>query len=462
MTKSQNEQSADLAEAPPDPADLPSEHDKTALSLRTYRAATRLMGPVAELTLKRRLKQGKEHPERIGERRGIPGKPRPEGALIWIHGASVGESLSVLPLVDRLLADHPDATLLVTTGTVTSASLMASRLPERAIHQFAPLDHPGYVTSFLNHWQPNACIFVESELWPTLIQETSDRKIPMALVNGRISPKSYKNWKQRPTAIKSLLDSFTVILGQDQNNANRFADLSKRTVPMLGNLKMAASPLPGNETLENALAKLIGKRPVWLAASTHSGEEEEVLAAHIAIKEKFPDVLTIIAPRHPPRGDAVENLIWSENLIVARRSTGEEITPDTDIYLADTLGELGVFYRLCDIAFIGGSLVETGGHNPLEPARLGAAILYGPNIFNFGETYAAMRKSGGTALVRNGQDLTAALNRLLTDELTRNEMSTKAKVWSAASADEVLNNIVDALAPVLKGITAQTTKNIGL
>ena len=440
-------------------APLSDDRDSEALSLKTYRAAAGLLGPVADLTLKHRLKQGKEHPERIDERRGIPGKERPPGQLIWIHGASVGESLSVLPLVNRIMDLLPTAAILVTTGTVTSAELMEQRLPKGAIHQFAPLDHPGYVTKFLDHWQPSACIFVESELWPTLIQETRKRRVPMALVNGRISPKSYKNWQQRPKAIKSLLDSFIVILGQDQKNADRFAKLSGRDVAMLGNLKMAATALPGDDMLLGELRLTIGKRPVWLAASTHQGEEEEILAAHKSLQGAFPDLLTIIAPRHPQRGGEVEELVWSQQLTIARRSSGEKITRNTNIYLADTLGELGVFYRFSDIAFVGGSLVETGGHNPLEPARLGAAILYGPHIFNFDETYAQMRQSGGTALVRNGQDLAAALNRLLTDGLTRNGMAKKARVWSENSAEQVLHNIITALDPLISPLQNQSVSS---
>ncbi|WP_306252810.1 3-deoxy-D-manno-octulosonic acid transferase [Parvularcula sp. IMCC14364] len=422
---------------------------RNALSLRTYRAASGMMGPLADLTLKHRLKHGKEDPDRVNERRGIATIARPDGPLVWIHGASVGESLSILPLVARLSVLRRDLQFLVTSGTVTSARLMATRLPDNATHQFSPLDHPAYVRRFLDHWQPDAAMFVESELWPNLIQMTAARDIPMALVNGRISPKSYNSWKQRPDAIHALLSAFQVRMAQDTPNKERLAELSDGDVAMFGNLKMAAPALPVTQTDLSALEEQVRTRPRWLAASTHPGEEEYVLDAHTRVSERFPDLLTIIAPRHPERGEEIAGLIRARGLRVARRAAGEDITADTQVYLADTLGELGLFYRLSDVAFVGGSIVETGGHNPLEPARLRSAILYGPYTFNFTETYRDMRASGGTALVRNERDLAAALVRLLTDDMTRDAMADRARNWAEDNAEEVLINIVEALMPVL-------------
>lgn len=421
----------------------------SALSLKTYRAASGLLGPVADLALRQRLKQGKEDPGRVGERRGQATLPRPEGPMIWIHGASVGESLSVLPLVDRLCADLPGTHFLVTTGTVTSARLMAERLPDQAIHQFAPLDHPDYIAAFLDHWRPNACILVESELWPNLIGQTRGAGIPMALINGRISPKTYENWKQRPGAIAELLGAFDLLLAQDHQNAERFSALSGRTVPMLGNLKLAAPALPGDPAEIDALRAQIGDRPVWLAASTHPGEEDLILNAHMQVRQQYPELMLLLAPRHPERGDTVKTIIEGHGITTAMRSAHQPITPHTDVYLADTLGELGIFYRLSDIAFVGGSLTETGGHNPLEPARLGAAILYGPHTFNFKEVYQNMRASGGTALVRNERDLAAAIIRLITDVRTREAMAGRARSWAEDSAEDTLNGIVGALASIM-------------
>lgn len=419
------------------------------LSLRTYRAATHLLKPVANFALARRLRAGKEDPMRIGERRGEATLTRPDGPLLWVHGASVGESLSILPLIDRLAVTLPDTRFLVTTGTVTSAKLMADRLPPQAIHQYAPVDQPDFVQAFFDYWRPDAGLFVESELWPVLIGAAQSRQIPLALINGRLSPNSYKGWSQRRRSARSLLDAFRVVMAQDADNGDRLSDLAGRPALTVGNLKRAAPPLPTDETALNALRTAIGDRPVWLAASTHAGEEELILDTHQQIQAELPDLLTIIAPRHPNRGDAVQALIEGADLTLARRRDGGMPDPTTAVYLADTLGELGIFYRLSDVAFIGGSLQPVGGHNPMEPARLGSAIVTGPHVFNFQETFQSMRQGRALALVRNERDLSASLLRLLTDPHTRKTMSEHALKWADAGATEVLDETVAALRPVL-------------
>jgi 3-deoxy-D-manno-octulosonic-acid transferase len=413
--------------------------------LRLYRAASRVMGPLAEFALLRRLKAGKEDPARINERRGVPGRPRPDGDLVWIHGASVGESLSVLPLVNRLRQARPGLRFLVTTGTTTSAKLMAERLPEGALHQYIPLDHPRFVESFLDHWRPQAALFVESEFWPNLILAARRRVARMALINGRVSPKSFEEWSRKLQMIRYVLSAFDLLLAQDRQNAERLRALSGREVLSFGNLKNAAPALPAAETLIADLKRAIGGRPLWLAASTHPGEEEAVFAAHRTLKASFPSILTMLAPRHPERGATVRALAEEAGLNARRRSLGESIAAETDIYIADTLGELGVFYRLSDVSFVGGSLTPKGGHNPLEPARLGGAILHGPNTFNFVETYGEMRAGGGAALVRNDRELATAIRRLLSDEKTRLAMAAAAQRAADASAERILQEITTVI-----------------
>lgn len=415
------------------------------LGLKIYRKLSRAAEPIAGMALKRRLKFGKEDPDRITERQGWPGRKRPEGRLMWIHGASVGESLSVIPLVRRLYELRPNYNFLVTTGTVTSAKLMEERLPEGAFHQYIPLDHPDFVTRFLDHWRPDGAIFVESEFWPNLILTARERIKSMALVNGRVSPRSFEDWKRQPNAIKYILSSFDMIIAQDRQNAERLQTLSSRDVKMMGNLKNAAAPLPANEDERLKLKQEIGARPVWLAASTHPGEEDIVLAAHKILQEEIPNFLTLIAPRHPERGGEVAALTQEKGLTCARRSVGEQISDDTAVYIADTLGELGLFYRLSDIAFVGGAINPKGGHNPLEPARLGAAILHGPHIFNFTDTYSDIRAVGGAALVRNERELATAVKRLLADSVTRKTIADAAKTAAENSAERVLSDICDAL-----------------
>ncbi|CAK9039500.1 3-deoxy-D-manno-octulosonic acid transferase (Kdo transferase) (Lipid IV(A) 3-deoxy-D-manno-octulosonic acid transferase) [Durusdinium trenchii] len=402
--------------------------------LKIYRAASSASEPVAEFLLKRRLRSGKEDPARINERRGVAGRERPDGMLVWIHGASVGESLSVIPLVRRLQELRPDLNFLVTTGTVTSAKLMKERLPDGAMHQYIPVDHPLFVKNFLNHWKPDGAIFVESEFWPNLILGARDAVQSMALVNGRISPQSFNDWKRQPNTIRFILSAFDTIIAQDYQNADRLVELSGGAVEMFGNLKNAAPALPADEGQVEGLKSAIDERPVWLAASTHPGEEDIVLAAHKILQKEFANLLTIIAPRHPSRGQEVQELATAKQLLARRRSEGDDITKDADVYIADTLGELGLFYRLCNIAFVGGGVTPKGGHNPLEPARLGVAILHGPHTFNFVETYRDMRDAGAAALVRNDRELATAVRRLLADEKTRSAMSKAAHVAAEASA----------------------------
>lgn len=415
------------------------------MGLKIYRAASRVAAPVANVALKRRLIAGKESAARIGERRGIASIDRPDGKLIWIHGASVGESLSILPLVESLKAQFPGATFLATTGTTTSAALMKERLPAGAIHQFIPLDHPDFVQAFLNHWRPDAALFVESEFWPNLILSTRKAASFMALVNGRMSPKSFADWQSQPNAIRYILSSFDVILGQDIQNAERLKTLSGRDVDMFGNLKNAAAPLPANAADLAQMRAALAGRPHWLAASTHPGEEEIIIAAHQQLAQEFPGLMTFIAPRHPKRGEEIEAFAKEVAAPVAMRSRGDVIGADTEIYIADTLGELGLFYRLADIAFVGGSITPKGGHNPLEPARIGAAILHGPETFNFVDTYTEMRKAGGAALVRNDRELASAVRRLFNDEKTRRAMSDAARETAEGNAERTLNEITQRL-----------------
>ena len=411
------------------------------LGLKAYRAASRMAGPLARYALKQRLAAGKEDAARIGERHGESAVARPAGALIWIHGASVGESLSVLPLVERLRDFRKDVSFLVTTGTVTSAKLMADRLPEGAFHQFIPLDHPQFVARFLDHWRPDAAVFVESEFWPNLILEARARVSFMALVNGRVSPSSFASWSRRRKSIHYLLSAFDFLLAQDRQNAERLSTLSGRDCRSYGNLKNAAPPLPAAGDELSRLRDAIDGRPVWLAASTHPGEEQQIFEAHDILRQEFPNLLTLLAPRHPERGAELDAAAQQFGLTPVLRSSGRPVTSATSIYIADTLGELGLFYRLSSVAFVGGSLTEKGGHNPLEPARLGCAILHGPHIFNFGETYQEMRGGGGAALVRNERELATAVRRLLGDEKTRLAMASAARIAAEASAEKVLNNV---------------------
>jgi 3-deoxy-D-manno-octulosonic-acid transferase len=416
--------------------------------LDLYRAATSLGGPLLGLELRRRLRRGKEDPARLPERFGVPGLPRPEGTLVWVHAASVGESLSVLPLIDALLERWRGLEILLTSGTVSSARILAARLPQRVLHQFVPLDRAAAWRRFLGHWRPSLALLVESELWPNLILEARGRGVPLALVNARLSARSFRRWRRAPASARKLLASFDLCLAQSEGDGERLAALGAREVRAVGNLKRAAPPLPADPQALAALAAAVGERPVWLAASVHPGEDEAVLAAHRRIAADVPGLLTIVAPRHPERGDALATRIAAQGLLLARRSRGELPSAVTAVYLADTLGELGLLYRQARLAFIGGSLIPHGGQNPLEAARLGCPPLLGPHMDNFREIADALLAADAALAVADGEALARTVGDLLEDEAARDALAARAQT-AAASEARVLDATIDALHPLL-------------
>jgi 3-deoxy-D-manno-octulosonic-acid transferase len=417
-----------------------------------YAAGARLLGPAVRIVLALRRARGKEDRARMAERFGHAGLPRPPGPLVWLHGASVGEALSALPLIERLLAADKALSVLVTTGTVTSARLMAERLPERAFHQFAPVDLPAAAARFLDHWRPDLALWLESELWPNIIRAAARRDLDMVLVNGRLSARSYARWRRFPGLARSLLGAFKRCLAQSEADAERLAALGAPRVACPGNLKFASAPLPADGDALKALRAVLGTRPLWLAASTHPGEETIVAEAHRRLRQRHPALLTVIAPRHPARGPALAAALAASGLQVARRGAGEAPRETTDIYLADTLGELGLLYRLAPIALVGGSLVPHGGQNPLEPAQLDCAILHGPAVFNFAPIAEAMAEAGATVAVADAESLASAVEALLGDA---DERARRAKAAADVAAGEagVLDRVMEALAPHLASLS---------
>jgi 3-deoxy-D-manno-octulosonic-acid transferase len=376
--------------------------------LTLYGAATALLEPFAPAILRRRAARGKEDLARLGERLGHASRLRPPGALVWLHGVSVGESLSLLPLVAALHIRQPDLTLLVTSGTRTSAELLARRLPDGVIHQYAPIDTPGAVKRFFDHWRPSAGMLVESELWPNLIGAARRRGVRLALVSARMTEASARGWNRVRAAAARLFSAFDLILPQEAQTAQRLVALGARVGPAL-NLKRIGDPLPCDEAEVAQLRQTLAGRRVILASNTHAGEEPIIAEAVRGL-----DVLLLVAVRHPDRGEAVAADLAARGFTVARRSADQPIGPETTVYVADTVGEMGLFYRLAEVAVMGGSFVEgIGGHNPLEPARLGVPVLTGPHIFNAAELYdemfaqvAAIKATDGPALARHLQGLT--------------------------------------------------------
>jgi 3-deoxy-D-manno-octulosonic-acid transferase len=413
-----------------------------------YSALTRPLAPIAMIYLAQRRRRGREDPIRFPERRGIASGTRPDGPLAWIHAASVGEAAAVLGLIEHLLDTRPDLEILVTTGTVTSARMLETRLPARARHQFVPADLPGWTARFLDHWRPDLALWVESELWPNLVFATQARNIPMVLVNGRLSARSYRRWRRWPRLIGSLLSAFDLCLAQDQHQAERFRSLGARQVAALGDLKAAAPALPFDRSELLHLRDEIGSRPLWLAASTHAGEEKIAARVHRDLEANHPGLLTIIVPRHPARGDAIAAMLARQGLRTARRTCGNPVTCDTQVYLVDTMGELGLFYRLAGIAFVGGSLVAKGGHNPFEAARLDCAVLHGPDVSNCTAMAAALAAAGATETVSGAAALAPAVAALLADQRLRAERAAAAERVATAGLG-VLDSVSGRLGPWL-------------
>jgi len=384
----------------------------TPFALIAYRCATAALAPIAPFALGRRARVGKEDRARIGERLGRANIPRPPGQLVWIHGASVGECLAALPLIELLLHTE-NRSVLLTSGTVTSATLMAERLPAQAFHQFLPIDTPAAVARFMDHWRPDAALFVDSEIWPNLLLAAHARGAKLALVNGRMSRRSFLGWQRAPRTAAAVLALYDVCLAQDEDSADRLRQLGARNVKVSGGLKADAPALPADETKLASLSAAIGNRPLFLAASTHAGEDETILPAQDALRRQYKDLLTIIVPRHPERGRDIAMLCGTRHSV--RRSAGHEPCADTAIYIVDTLGELGLFYRLAPFAFMGGSLVAHGGQNPLEAARLTLAVMAGPHTENFARVYDAVFAAQGAGRVQTSSDIAAFAGRLLAD-----------------------------------------------
>jgi 3-deoxy-D-manno-octulosonic-acid transferase len=384
----------------------------TSLALLAYRYATMALAPIAPLALNRRALRGKEDGARMGERLGRASLARPTGQLLWVHGASVGECLAALPLVELLLKGQ-DRSVLVTSGTVTSAKLMAERLPPRALHQFAPIDVPGAVSQFLDHWRPDAALFVDSEIWPNLLTAASARGIRLCIINGRMSRRSYVGWRRARRAAARLLALYDICLVQDDISAERFRALGARKIEVSGSLKADAPPPPANVAKLSNLSRAIGVRPLLMAASTHAGEEEILLPAQDMLRQRYPDLLTIIAPRHPERGPQIAMLCGARP--VQLRSGNHEPAPSTAIYVADTLGELGLFFRLAPFVFMGGSLVPHGGQNPIEAAKLSRTVMAGPHTENFAQAYEAIFAAQGLGRLRSSAEISVLAARLLAD-----------------------------------------------
>lgn len=418
------------------------------LLLLFYKMATQVAEPAAPLLLA--MRGDKEDEARRGERRGVASLARPDKRVIWLHGASIGELMSALPLVTALR--DQGAFILLTSGTRSSAGILNERIESGAlgtdiVHQFVPLDFPGAVLRFLDHWRPGLVLFMEQEIWPNMLAGCKRRDIPAVLVNGRLSARSFGRWQKRADTARFLLDHFDLCLAQSGGDAARFKGLGARGVRSVGNLKLSTAAAKHDGTALEKLRAMIGPRPVWLAASTHPGEEQIIADVHLALAKQVPKLLTLIVPRHAERADEILAMLADRGLKVAQRSRQGIIEPDTDIYLADTFGELSLFFAAVPLAFIGGSLVEIGGHNPAEAIVENCAVIYGPHVSNFTEIYADL---GDTCMaVADGDELTKAVAELLGDPVALGQ-TTAAALARMNTMSGALSATLEALSPFLE------------
>ena len=426
--------------------------------LQLYKSISSAGEPLFDALLAARARKGKEVPARLDERRGKATLSRPATSLIWIHAASVGESQSALILVDRLLKQTQGTQILMTTGTVSSAAMMQKNLPAGAIHQFYPLDHPAWVSSFLDHWQPDLVLWMESELWPNMLTEIKRRTIPAILVNARLSEKSFRRWKRIRNSAKQILGAFSLVLTQSETEASRYKALGASQVNATGNLKYSARPLSFNETDLKILTGSIGQRPIWLFASTHKGEESMACRIHQSLKSRFPDLLTVLVPRHPDRRDELANICRQNHLSFVLRGESKKMPAhETDIYIADTFGELGLFYRLAPLACIGRSFSDDGGggHNPIEAAQLHCAALYGPNVQFQKDLYEEMSASGGALPLGNERELAEMVNDMLADP-KKTEAMQKAGFEFTQTKAKVIDSVIGAITPFMDFASRKT------
>lgn len=433
---------------------------KNTLPLSAYQMVTSLLAPLLPFWLNKRVKQSKEDPQRLSERHGQSSYDRPSGKVIWMHAASVGESQMMMPIVNRLLDEHPGHHIVFTTGTCTAADLMVQRLPANALHQYAPADYRKAVIKFLNHWKPNLILFAESEIWPNMILESKKRGIPLALLNARMSQKSIASWGKKPKSAQQIFQSFDKIIAADTPTANGLTWLAGKPhqeIECAGNLKDAAPALPFDTTQLKQFKKAVRGRKIWCAASTHEGEEDAIIKAHIDIRKTHKNALLILVPRHPERTAKIETIIAKNGLDHICYDGKEDfetnpfkISAKTHIVIINAIGLMGLVYRLAPISFIGGSLRPSlSGHNPLEPARLGSAIIAGQYISSFADAYMALLTYNGAKRILHENELSQTVTHLLSHEDERQKLALAAQNY-AQGRDAVLDYVWAELTPLLE------------
>jgi 3-deoxy-D-manno-octulosonic-acid transferase len=421
--------------------------------LKIYQIFSVIILPFLFILILWRKKKFKEHPHRFLERLAITKIVKPQNSqLFWVHAVSVGESNSAWVLIENLLKFSEKITILFTSTSTTSAQIIEQKILQnelfknRVIHQFLPIDSYFIVKKFLNYWKPRACIFVESEIWPNFIYCARKKAILSFLINARISKKTASKWLFLKKLGFNIFDYFSTIFAQSAQDKNLLQNLTKNTIFYEGNLKSQNPKLEIDATKLQELKMQIGARKIWLCASTHEGEEELILQTHQRLKKQFSDLLTIIVLRHPNRADKVCELF--KNINFSQRSKNQNIFESTEIYLVDSLGELGTFYSLTNFAFIGGSLLKIGGHNPFEAIQLNCVVITGSEVFNFAEIYSDLHQRNACEIVKNVDELYEIIKKFLenpNDILSYNNNAKKAIEVSQNISQKIIKKLDEIL-----------------
>jgi 3-deoxy-D-manno-octulosonic-acid transferase len=422
---------------------------KTGTLLRAYLLAVRGMGPFLPGYLRRRVTRGKEDPDRWREKLGEASSLRPDGPLVWLHAVGLGEVMALRGLIAAMGRARPDLSFLVTSSARSSALAFAGNTPPRTQHQFLPLDGPGPVARFLDHWRPDLSIWAEQDLWPGLVVATHKRGIPLALINARMNARAFGARARYRGLYRDLYARFAHIFAQDKQSAQHLHVLGAWDVGVTGSIKSGAGPLADQPEKRAGLAEALAGRKLWCAASSHAADEAVAIAAQAKLFAQDPARMVIIAPRDPVRRDEIVAACRAAGLSVAVRSEGALPSPTDAVYLADTFGDMGLWYRLCPVALIGGGFGDTGGHNPWEAAHLGCAIVHGPNVPNFAADYAAFHQAGAATEVADAKGLIAVLQ-----DPEMPEQALRAKVLAElgmAGMDQLCTTLLALLPKVQHG-----------
>jgi 3-deoxy-D-manno-octulosonic-acid transferase len=405
-----------------------------------YRILANLILIFSPLAILVRLFKKKEHPIRFKEKFGFYTKNKVNGKLVWIHGASVGEILSMVPIIEKLENNKKIKQILVTSNTLSSSKVLSTLRLKKTIHQFFPIDTHYQTQKFLNYWMPSVAIFVDSEIWPNMLKNIKERHIGLMLVNARITLKSFKRWKIFPKTAKKIFQSFDICLSSSIKSSRYLRLLGAKKIRFIGNLKFTESENSKN-TLNKVLEEFLLSKKTWCASSTHNKEEIICANAHKKLKDKHKNLLTILIPRHIDRVTEIINQIKKLNLKVHIHNSKNKIDKDTDIYLVNSFGQTKSFFKVCKTVFLGGSIIKHGGQNPLEAARFGCKILHGPHVWNFDEIYSLLKKNKVSSKVINSNQLIYEVDKMLNNKNKNINLELKIKNLGNKILISTLNEI---------------------